>query len=373
MLFCQADPIVDVIYLLSGTLAMEIDGISSYEISGDTFKAKFPLASGKTYSVTAHTKTDIRFIRVSKKVYEAGNIEYHQKRYTPDLSNLIIGPILKTSGLFNTFCSNFRNNQLSLPSLPNIALKLQREMRNDIGIAESAKIVQLDPAITARLIQVANSPIYLSAQPVKDCLTAVNRLGLNATRNLVISVSMKQSYQFKTRSIQQRMQQQWKHSIYLSSLCFVLAASTKQVDPDKALLAGLISNIGVMPFMQFADGFSRDLYTDEEVDLAAIVLNAPIGTSILQKWGFPDDLVEIPALAENWFHDSGDKLTVSDIVILSKLHSYINTPKMAKLPCINSIPAYEKLNNGSLCPELSLGVLNESKKKVNEVIQFFSG
>ena len=144
--------------------------------------------------MTAHTKTDIRFIRVSKKIYEAGNTEYHQKRYSPDLSNLIIGPKLKASGLFNTFCSNFRNNQLNLPSLPNIALKLQREMRNDIGIAESAKIVQLDPAITARLIQVANSPIYLSAQPVKDCLTAVNRLGFNATRNLVISVSMKQSY-----------------------------------------------------------------------------------------------------------------------------------------------------------------------------------
>ncbi len=83
-------------------------------------------------------------------------------------------------------------------------------------------------------------------------------------------------------------------------------------------------------------------------------------------------LVEIPLLAEDWFHDSSPELRVSDIVVLSRLHAYIGTPKMAELPAINSIPACGKLKNGQLSPEHSLNVLHVAKDKINQALRLFS-
>jgi HD-like signal output (HDOD) protein len=91
---------------------------------------------------------------------------------------------------------------------------------------------------------------------------------------------------------------------------------------------------------------------------------------LLKKWDFPANLIEIPMLAEDWYHDSGNALAMSDIVILSKLHSYIGTRRMAELPAINSIPACAKLKDGRLSPTYSLKVLHDAEDRIRKATQF---
>jgi hypothetical protein len=83
-------------------------------------------------------------------------------------------------------------------------------------------------------------------------------------------------------------------------------------------------------------------------------------------------LSNIPRHAENWLYDSGPAITVEDIVILAKLHSYFGAGKARGLPYINSVPAYSKLKDGVLNPDFSLNVLNKAQNRINAAMRMLS-
>jgi HD-like signal output (HDOD) protein len=94
---------------------------------------------------------------------------------------------------------------------------------------------------------------------------------------------------------------------------------------------------------------------------------------MLHTLDFPADLVNIPKFAEDWFYESGEeKLTLIDIVILAKLHSYFGSRKAKYLPYLNTIPAYVKLNQGKLNGDFSLNVLHKAQERIHEAMTFFS-
>ena len=79
-----------------------------------------------------------------------------------------------------------KSGRLILPSLPEIVVRVRQAVNDDdVNLGNVVKLIQLDPSLTARLVQIANSPLYRSRQPVENCLMAVNRLGLKTTRDLV--------------------------------------------------------------------------------------------------------------------------------------------------------------------------------------------
>lgn len=370
ILFATGEEVDSIIYLLEGTVSMETENGMKYEIDSDMAKAHFPLSSGKQHATTATAVTDVDILRVSNKIMrEKGS---SSTRLVEDLEELSIPEQLKGSHLFQSFCQNYRDNELNLPTLPDIAIKLRKGMQQDIGISDATRIVQLDAVIAAKLIHIANSPLYLASKPVNNCHDAVNRLGLNATRNLVVSFCMRNVFKSDKKPFMKMMKDVWKESIQTSCLSYVLACENKDsVDPEEALLAGLICDIGIIPFLQFAENFPTDYYDSDEIQLAIPVVRGPVGAKVLSKWGFPNDLVEVPITAEDWFHDSGGPLSTADIVRLSKLHSHIGTSSMSEYPAINSIPACGKLKDGMLSPEYSLNVLHEAHDKVQEALQFF--
>ncbi|MDD5035709.1 MAG: HDOD domain-containing protein, partial [Methylococcaceae bacterium] len=169
------------------------------------------------------------------------------------------------------------------------------------------------------------------------------------------------------------LHQEWKNSVHLASLCHVLASENAGVDPGEALLAGLICDIGKFPILHFAENFPRKYWNPEDLQAALETLHRRVGVYVLARWDFPRELTELPMIAEEWLHNSGPKLTLSDIVILAKLHSYIGTPKSYGLPTINSIPAFGKLEGGGLNPEHTLNVLHAAKEKTAHSMSLLQG
>lgn len=369
-LFSLGEPVDFVLYLLEGTVSMEPEGEKPYTVCSEMPKARFPLSSGKLHGSTATAKTDIRVLRVSNKILS--ETRSLNDSLVQDLAQLEDSEQLQDSRLFQTFCQNYRDDELIIPTLPDVATKFRQASQEDIGIAEAVKIIQLDSAISAKLVRVANSPLYLTVNPVTNCFDAVKRLGISATRNLVLSFFLNQVFQSNNPILVKLFTKHWKQSVQISCLCYVLAAENQpSVNPEEALLAGLICDIGIIPFLQFAENFPKDYYDPKELEIAIPLIRGPVGALILNKWGFPDDFAAIPTLAEDWYHDSGDQLTLADIVILSKLHSHMGTPKMTDLPAINSIPACGKLKDGALSPEYSLSVLHNAKDKIQAALRLF--
>jgi len=371
VLFTRDAEAESIFYLLDGTVLMELGESNNYAVQSGTAKARFPLCSGKRYSATATAQTDVQVLRVSPKLMWRHAHRDPALLQALDPQDPSIPDKVRGTRLFQAFCQFYRDEELTIPSLPDVAIKLRKAMEFQADVAEVVAIVQLDPAIAAKLVHVANSPLYLSANPIHNLRDAVLRLGLAATRNLVISYSLRQIFQCKEPFLNELLYEEWKKSIYLSCLCYVLASDNRGMDAEEALLAGLIADIGVVPFLYFVENFPREYWSPIDVAEALPWIRGPVGTFVLNRWDFAPQLMEIPQRAEDWFHDSGQGLHLSDIVVLSRLHSYIGSPRMVELPSINSIPACGKLQNGELSPAHSLKVLHDAKDKISQAMKFF--
>lgn len=368
ILFRLGDATDSALYLLGGEITLSDDTGKSYVVKAGTVKARFPLSSGIKHTTTAVADTDVSILRVSQKIMASNSSS------SSPLSQLTIPDELAENRLLQIFAEHYLNEKLELPSLPDVATKLRHAMQQDIDIAGAVQIVQLDPVMSAKLIEVANCPLYVFATPAKSCFTAVNRIGLNATRNLVISLSINHIFRSNSPLIKNILDRIWKQSVYISALSFVLADITRQVNPEEALLAGLVCDLGALPFLHFADNLSKEYYNEDDITAVLPYVKGPVGFKILCEWGFPEEFVKIPVYSEDWYQNSSKELSLLDIVVLSRLHSEIGQKKdVAGLPAITSIPAASKLKNYSLSPELSLNVLHEAKHKVSEALKAFSG
>lgn len=366
ILFSQGELNDSAYYLLDGTVTVSDSTGKKFEVDSTTAQAKFPLCSGVKHTLTVVAKTKVSILRVSNKIMSPQSDQSQQR------SQLTFPKELASNRLLQTFSQYFQEEEMVIPSLPDVAIKLRKAMQKDIGIAEAVKIVQMDPVIAAKLIQVANCPLYLAAIPAKTCFEAVNRIGLKATQNLVITLSLKQIYTSRNPLIKKMLDQIWKQSIYISCICYVLATETKIVNPEEALLAGLIADIGLIPFLNFASDLPEDYFNENDIKKALPYIRGPVGAFILKDWGFPEDLIEVPINAENWHQHSSDQLTLTDIVVLSRLHSKIGTASMTNLPAITSIPAASKLDYVQLSPQNSLHILHDAQAKINEAKLAFS-
>lgn len=105
------------------------------------------------------------------------------------------------------------SGDLKLPSLPNVAQRIQQAFADDAVNAEKiCTIIQSDPVITAKLIMIANSALYGGQSKIESLQQAVVRLGFETTRKQVMTYAVKELFQGKTSAMKVQMQQLWKHS-----------------------------------------------------------------------------------------------------------------------------------------------------------------
>lgn len=365
LLFERGESAADILYLLAGTVRIELTEGRHYKVEADSTQARFPLSTGRQHGNSAVAETAVKLLRVPGDLLRTGDTD----NGTADASEAAVTEIkvpseLRLSGLVHTFCHQLSDKTLELPSFPEVSMRLREAIQKEVGTAEAARIIQLDPALAAKLIQIANSPFYLTSNPAVSCQDAVNRIGLTATREIVTSISMKQVFRSRRPRIRQHVDKLWAWSVNLASLCYVLALKTRCVDPDQALMAGLTCDIGVLPFLVFAESFPEELFEWEEIDAAIPCLRGPVGRRVLEHWGFPGPMAEIPGLCEQWYLDRGESPGLLEVVILARLHAYIGTSRQAEIPPLNSVPAYAKFDDLALSPQRSLSLLKDAEQQV---------
>ncbi len=362
-------------YLLKGELELESDGGGSYVVSEGSALSNLPLNNGKVFGATAISRspclllaTPVSIMQWWKNKSQVTQDENDNTEVKVDLPKE-----MQNIPFAERFIQAYRKNELILPSLPQVAIQLRKAMEQDIGISEAIKIVEIDALVVARLIQLANSAMYASTTPIKNCHDAVSRLGLKTTQKLVMGICMKHLFQGKSPQLAMKMQNLWKKNLLVSSLSFVLAQESGEVNPEDALLAGLVCDIGAVPLIHFAEK-NEDIRPDVgELEQMMPRLSAGIGPFLLQKLDFSDEFVNVPEHSENWYYESGeDRLTLIDIVILAKFHSYLGTVHMKNLPYINSIPAYGKLKNGKLNSDFSLDIVAKAKQRIDATMRIFA-
>ena len=205
--------------------------------------------------------------------------------------------------LFQQVFQAYNHGKLDLPTMPEVAVKIIKVADDpNANLAELAKIVQLDPTVAGSIMQAANSPLYLGSRPIDNIKNAVVRLGLKTTRNLATSIALRDTFKVKSMKVKQRMQELWEHSVNISTLSYIIARNHRGFDPERALMAGLLHDVGAIPILNHIDKQKLELSNDELED-AIIKLRAIVGTLVIDNWGMDAELATVVEEAELWNRD----------------------------------------------------------------------
>jgi len=231
---------------------------------------------------------------------------------------------------------------LNLPSLPDVALQVRTIASNpDHTANELAAAIARDPAIAARLVRIANSPLYRRMGTLTNLSQIIARLGMNTISQLVTAIAMQQSFRANTPVIQQRMRTHWEYSTQVSALAQMLARKQRHLDPDQAMLAGLTHAIGALPVYGIAETLPKLMHNPELLDRLAIELQPRLGGRILSAWGFPGALVDVVVRCQDMQRDHDGQADYLDVVIVAILQARM--PETSAGDAQARIPAAEKL------------------------------
>jgi HD-like signal output (HDOD) protein len=235
------------------------------------------------------------------------------------------------------------NDELVLPTLPEVALKVREAAENpNISTLQLSKVIGNDAALTARIIKVVNSPLLRTSKEITDLQMAINRLGINYTCNLAIGLAMEQMFQATSDVVDRKMREMWAKSTEIAGICHVLCKQFTRLMPDQATLAGLIHQIGALPILAYAEEHN-DLLADS-ISLNHVIeqIHPIVGDKILRTWAFPEQLAIIPSQYLDFTRDSA-KVDYVDIVQVATLQSYIGTDHPYTQLDWSQIPAFAKL------------------------------
>ena len=116
----------------------------------------------------------------------------------------------------------------------------------DIGLAQIAALITVDPLLSARVLALANSAAYNPAgDTVQQLQKAIERLGVENVRVVALAVATRQMMlAHEAAAFRELADRIWTHSLHTASAAYVLARKLTRQHPDEALLAGLLHNIG---------------------------------------------------------------------------------------------------------------------------------
>lgn len=218
-----------------------------------------------------------------------------------------------------------KTDQLVLPTLPEIALSIRHVAEDpEATIDDIIECLQRDPAMSARLLRVANSPLVRSPVPITDLTTAISRLGIDYTASLVVSLSMQQLFQATSEQVDQRMRDCWSQSVSIAAAAQVLARHFSDLPPDQALLAGLIHQIGKLPLLSYAENNGQLLQDGVSLDFVMDKLHSSLGSYILKTWRLPTELVCVPKEYLDLSRQP-ERADLTDLVQVTVVESYMGS------------------------------------------------
>ena len=140
-----------------------------------------------------------------------------------------------------------------LPTLPVLVVQVQRAIGNEMsGLRDIGLIVERDPALTARLLRVANSAAFSRGDPVTSVGAAIGRLGMGHVRSLCLAGGVVRAFGDASQRLDHK--RYWEHSAAVGLVAERLSSLSKryaQVDGSEAYTAGLLHDVGLLIVDQF--------------------------------------------------------------------------------------------------------------------------
>ncbi len=255
-----------------------------------------------------------------------------------------------------------------LPSPKGAALAIIRLTRKEnLSLAELARVIKTDPAFVGRLVKAANSAAMSPVRPVASVQEALMLIGLPAVRNMALGFSLLSSYRGGGCE-HFDYDRYWSGALVMAIACQQLAPRLQCAPPDEMFCAGLLARIGELALATlFPRDYSEVLVCSRASDADGLIAleyesfamtHRELTASMLADWGIPR-LFQEPAFhfespAGAPFAEDSRELQVMRALCLARGLARVCLADSAARPAL--IDALDELGR---CMNLDAGAIDE--------------
>lgn len=358
------------LYLAKGALEIQSQGGVQQAMTAESERAQSPVFFTHTMGHYARCTLPCKIIQIEKKITDKYGIQHSRDNNRLDYAEFETLPSSNANlEMINEITEMFKSNSVTLPSLPEIALYINSELDNEkLGTKKLAQIVQMDPVIAARIVQVSNSALYGSSGKIDSIQNAIAKIGIDGVRTIVMGVVLRDLFMPDTEFVTYKMTEFYEHSIRIGVICYQLAKIIPGFKADRAFLFGLLHDIGTIPILVVVDTREDLAHKAGNIDIVLNQLKSHIGGMILQQWQFDKDLIENAKHAYNWERNI-QKADYCDLVQVALKHSHLVGGEKIEGPELHDLPAFKRLSLEELDLVDNIKALKEISLRVTELIK----
>jgi HD-like signal output (HDOD) protein len=249
-------------------------------------------------------------------------------------------------------------------ALPDACFKVKALMEDENSvITDFADVISIDPSMTSRLLQLANSAIYNFPGEVSTISRAITIIGTQAVYNMMLVDLAGSAFKhFENQAI--NLKRFWRMSIYCGLATKGLSIKAGVKDIERLFVAGLLQNFGELlvakitpEVAQRCEQYSRDNLPWELQKLALGYTYTDISAELLKIWQLPEKLI---TPIRHFQHAQSNQIN-NDVKILNL------ASRLALLDSHSDLFEFDELVDESLCQSLKL-----SRADIEQVIEIVS-
>ncbi len=185
--------------------------------------------------------------------------------------------------------------EVVFPTHFDAVMRLRKALHDpELSLRDIAATIAAEPLISAKLLHLANSAAFNpGGSEVVDLQAAVARLGLNVVRSTALAIVMTQLLRAKGMAMFKDLTQTlWDHSIRTAAAARVIARRLTRINPEEAMLAGLIHDLGAFYMLYRASQYDELRERPDSIKYLIIQWHESIGVSLLNALGLPEEIVK---------------------------------------------------------------------------------
>ncbi len=191
---------------------------------------------------------------------------------------------------FGYIAAQAARGDITFPTSVNAALRLQLALDNpDCHIEEAIKLVLGEPQLAARTVALANSAAFNRGGDgtLTNVRAAVMRIGYRSLQTLVVSLVVRQfGARIEDPVLRAKAAQLWEHTAHVAALAQVIARRVTFVNPDTAMFAAIVHEVGGFYLLSRADEFPGLL--DDDPEKWAELCEEVVSREVMKKLMIPD-------------------------------------------------------------------------------------
>lgn len=213
-----------------------------------------------------------------------------------------------------------------LPTLPAVIPKLLSLMESTTSdVSSVTEAISRDPALTSKILKVANSAYYGFPQGITDLKRAVALLGFNMVKSLALSIGVLRSLPQGQKTSLFSQEELWFHSVAVATAMKEMGRKYGQGnDHEYLFIVGLLHDIGMVVLDQFfSELFEKALEEARTQERREFYLaerrvigfdHGEVGAMLLERWRFPEVISSLIAVHHQPEIQEGPDIT--DIAML---------------------------------------------------------